>query len=89
MAGTLTMPLPLLNGVGGDRHPQAARLAGASRGWGRVSISDRDPTRIGFSGRSGWKRSHGWAYTGTNGETRDTDKATTSRTTAPALDLPS
>ncbi|MFB3117637.1 MAG: hypothetical protein ACE1ZP_02620 [Myxococcota bacterium] len=26
------------------------------------------------------------AYTGTNGETRDTDKATTSRTTAPALD---
>jgi hypothetical protein len=22
----------------------------------------------------GWKRSHGWAYTGTNGETRDTDK---------------
>jgi hypothetical protein len=34
----------------------------------------------------GWKRSHGWVYTGTNGETRDTDKAKTSRTTAPALD---
>jgi len=33
-----------------------------------------------------WIRSHGWVYTGTNGETRDTDKATTSRTTAPALD---
>ncbi len=37
-------------------------------------------------GGGGWKRSHGWVYTGTNGETRDTDKTTTSRTTAPALD---
>ncbi len=37
-------------------------------------------------GGGGWKRSHGWVYTGTNGETRETDKATTSRTTAPALD---
>ena len=36
----------------------------------------------------GWKRSPGRVYTGTNGETQDTDKATTSRTTAPALDLP-
>jgi hypothetical protein len=39
-----------------------------------------------FSRSTGWKRSHGWVYTGTNGETRDTDKTTTSRTTAPALD---
>jgi hypothetical protein len=34
----------------------------------------------------GWKPNHGWVYTGTNGETRDTEKATTSRTAAPALD---
>ncbi len=34
----------------------------------------------------GWKRSHGQVYTGTNGETRATDKTTTSRITAPALD---
>jgi hypothetical protein len=31
MAGTLTMPLPLLNGVGGDRHPQAAAWPGIPR----------------------------------------------------------
>jgi hypothetical protein len=34
----------------------------------------------------GWKPNHGWVYTGTNGETRDRERTTTSRTTAPALD---
>jgi len=33
--------------------PAGHRLAGASRGWGRVSISDRDPPRIRFSGGTG------------------------------------
>ncbi len=53
----------------------------------KASTGKTSPSPSGSIKRTdSWKRSHGWVYLGTNGETRETDKATTSRTTAPALD---